>query len=173
MVVLGWSNYYKIAHNFFNVANLLDHLAFWIATKALCRKFDLSTAQCLAKYRKGNCISMGEGCTLRRAQDIKMSLNFRGPDSYDPGTGTYLDDLDWEADFRLYESQRPGSMDLKVLALHRDGFRCRKCGITVNCETSEADHIQPVSSFANLAQAHTLKNVQILCVTCHKEKTRA
>jgi hypothetical protein len=48
-VVRGWSNYYKIAHNFSKAASLLDHHAFWIATKALCRKLDLTTAQCLAK----------------------------------------------------------------------------------------------------------------------------
>jgi 5-methylcytosine-specific restriction endonuclease McrA len=172
-VVRGWSNYYKIGHNFSKVANLLDHLAFWIATKALCRKFDLSTAQCLAKYRKGNTIGVGEGCALQMAHDTKLSLDYRLPDPYEPGTGTYLDDLDWEADFRIYESQRPGSMDLKVLALHRDGFRCRQCGTTVTWENSEADHIQPVSSFANFTQAHTLNNVQILCLICHKEKTRA
>ena len=172
-VVLGWSNYYRIAHNFGNVAHLLDHQAFWIATKALCRKFDLTTAQCLVKYRKGNHISMGEGCMLRKATDIKMLLYLRGPDPYDPGTGTYLDDLDWEADFHIHESRRPGSMDYKVLALHRDGFRCRKCGTTVTWENSEADHIQPVGTFASFAQAHSMTNVQILCLTCHKEKTRA
>lgn len=172
-VVLGWSNYYKIAHNFCNMAHLVDHHAYWIAAKALCRKFDLSTARCLVKYGKGNYISMGEGRVLRKASDIKMSLDLRGPDPYDPGTGTYLDDLDWEADFRVYEWRRPGSTDLKVFALHRDGFRCRKCGTTVTWEDSEADHIQPVSTFASFAKAHTLDNLQILCLTCHKEKTYA
>jgi len=172
-VVWGWSNYYKIGHNFSKVAGLLDHHAFWIAVKAFCRKFDLSTAQCLAKYAQGGTISVGAGRTLQRASDIKMSLDFRNPEPYTPGTVTYLDDLDWEADFRMYESGRLGSMDFKVLALHRDGFRCRKCGTAVTWETSEADHIQPVSSFASFTQAHTLKNVQTLCLVCHKEKTRA
>jgi hypothetical protein len=125
------------------------------------------------KYRTGNYISMGEGCMLRKAQDTKMSLNYRKPDAYDPGTGSYLDDLDWEADFQIYEWRRSGSMDLKVLALHRDGFRCRKCGTTVTWETSEADHIQPVSQFASFAESHSLNNVQILCDTCHEEKTYA
>ena len=64
-------------------------------------------------------------------------------------------------------------MDFKVIALLYDGFRCRKCGTTVTWEESEADHIEPVSSFANFAQAHTLTNVQTLCLDCHKEKTRA
>lgn len=172
-IVRGWSNYYKISHNFSKVAGLLDHHAFWIAVKAFCRKFDLSTAQCLSKYAHGGAISVGAGCTLQRASDIKMSLDFRNPEPYSPGTGTYLDDLDWEADFRMYEGERLGSMDFKVLALLYDRFRCRKCGITVGWEDSEADHIEPVSSFASFAQAHTLHNVQTLCLDCHKEKTRA
>jgi RNA-directed DNA polymerase len=172
-VVLGWSHYFKIAHDFNRAASTLDHHAFWVATKALCRKFDISTAQCLQKYRKGNYISVGKTCTLRKAQDTKMSLDFRGPAPYQPGIGLYLDDLDWEADFRLFESPRPGSMDFKVLALYRDGYRCRKCGTSVTHETSEADHVTPVSSFANFAQAHTFDNVQILCLTCHEEKTHA
>jgi RNA-directed DNA polymerase len=172
-VVLGWSNYYKIAHNFPKVVGLVDHHAFWIATKALCRKFDLTTAQCLAKYRKGNYISMGKGYTLRKARDTKMSLDFRNPTPYAPGMVTYLDDLDWESELRIYEGRRPGSMDLKVVALHRDGYRCRKCGTAVTWENSEADHIKPVRFFANVAQANTLDNVQILCLTCHKEKTYA
>ncbi|MCX5673238.1 MAG: group II intron reverse transcriptase/maturase [Planctomycetota bacterium] len=173
-VVRGWSNYFKIGHNFSKVAGLLDHHAFWIAAKALCRKFDLSTAQCLAKYARGSAIGVSKGCTLQRASDIKMSLDFRNPEPYTPGTTTYPDDLDWEADFQMYEShKRPGSMDFKVLALRRDGFRCRKCGAAVTCENSEADHIQPVSSFAHFAQAHLLENVQTLCLACHQEKTRA
>lgn len=171
-VVRGWSNYFKIGHNFSKVAGLLDHHAYWIAVKALCRKFDLSTAQCLAKYAQGAYIGVSEGCTLAKACDIRMSLDYRNPEPYTPGAATYLDDLVWEADFRSHESERPGSMDLKVQALQRDGYRCRQCGTAVTWENSEADHIQPVRRFANFAQAHTLENVQILCDTCHKEKTR-
>jgi hypothetical protein len=116
---------------------------------------------------------MGEGCTLRMFQDTKMSLNFRGPKPYEPGTGWYLEDLDLEADFRIYEGLRFGSMDFKVLALFRDGYRCRKCGTAATYEDSEADHIEPVNRFANLTQAHHLGNIQILCLTCHQEKTCA
>jgi len=55
-VIRGWSNYFKIAHNFSGVANGLDHKAFWIAVKAVCRKEDLSTAKCLRKYYFRNTI---------------------------------------------------------------------------------------------------------------------
>jgi RNA-directed DNA polymerase len=172
-VVRGWSNYYRIAHNFSKAANWLDHQAFWIAVKTLCRKFDITAAQCLRGYRSGNVISMGERYRLKLAQDISMDWRQRSPLPYEPGTGCYLDDVDWEVESRTYESRRPGHMDFKVLTLFRDGYRCRKCGTRVTYETSQADHIEPVNSFASYAQASTLSNLQTLCLECHKEKTYA
>ena len=170
-VVRGWSNYFCIAHDFKRAASRLDHHAFWIATKALSRKFDLSTAQCLRRYRSGANIGMSENCMLSKARDTKMNCRVRSPYPYQPGTGCYLEDLDWEVAFPTVEGHRPGRMDFKVLALFRDGHRCRKCGITVTYEDSEADHIEPVNRFASFQQAHTLTNIQILCLDCHQEKT--
>lgn len=170
-VVLGWSNYYKIAHDFSRAANWLDYQAFWIAAKALCRKFDLSTAQCLRKYGTENCISLNGILTLRRAQDVQMVWRQQAPEPYRPGTGCYLEDVDWEVELRLYDRRRPGSMDFKVFALFRDGYRCRQCGTRVTYEDSHADHIKPINSFASYEQAHFLENIQTLCLICHKEKS--
>jgi len=172
-VIRGWSNYFRIAHDFSKAANTLDHQAFWIATKALCRKFDLTTATCLRRYRFGSVIGIGESCTLMRAQEVKMVSRLHAPDPYQPGTGCYLEDLDWEVDFRLLESGRPGRMDTKVLALFSDGYRCRKCGARVTYGSSEADHIKPVGRFASFQQANIPTNIQILCLECHKDKTAA
>jgi 5-methylcytosine-specific restriction endonuclease McrA len=173
-VVLGWANYYRIAHDFNRIANQLDYHAFWIAVKALCRRYDITTAQCLRRYRCDGSLSIGESYVLKRAQAISMSWKQSSPQRYEPGTGSYLDDVDWEAEVRQYENrQRPGRMDFKAMTLFRDGFRCRQCGIRVTYETSHTDHIKPVSSFASYAQATHLLNLQTLCVECHKEKTYA
>ena len=173
-VVVGWANYYRIAHDFNRMANQLDYHAFWIAVKALCRRYDITTAQCIRKYGRGENISIGDSYVLKRAQEIQMSWKQEPPKPYDPGTGCYLDDVDWEAEVRQYEDrQRPGRMDFKAMTLFRDGYRCRKCGTRVTHETSEADHIKPVNSFASYAQATNLLNLQTLCLACHKEKTRA
>jgi group II intron reverse transcriptase/maturase len=173
-VVLGWANYYRIAHDFNRIANQLDYHAFWIAVKALCRRYDITTAQCLRRYRCDGSLSIGESYVLKRAQAISMSWKQSSPQRYEPGTGSYLDDVDWEAEVRQYENrQPPGRMDFKAMTLFRDGFRCRQCGIRVTYETSHTDHIKPVSSFASYAQATHLLNLQTLCVECHKEKTYA
>ena len=137
-------------------------------------KTRITTAQCIRKYGRGENISIGNSYVLKRAQDIKMSWKQESPKPYEPGTGCYLDDVDWEAEVRQYESrQRPGRMDFKATTLFRDGYRCRKCGTRVTYETSEADHIKPVNRFASYAQATTLLNLQTLCLACHKEETRA
>ncbi len=174
-VVTGWANYYKIAHDFNRVANTLDYFAFWIGVKALCRRYDITIAQCIRKYGRGeNSLSIGESYMLKRAQNTSMTWKQTSPTPYDPGTGCYLDDVDWEAEVRQYENrQRPGRMDFKAMTLFRDGSRCRQCGIRVTYETSETDHIKPVSSFASYAQATHLFNLQTLCLECHKRKTHA
>jgi len=172
-VIIGWANYYRIAHNYSNVASKLDQDAFWITTKAICRKLDISTAKCLRKYRMENTIGVDEDCKLKKFSNTKMSLNYKGPRPYQPGKGHYLEDAEWEVKFYLYDKGRPQSMDLKIEALQRDGYRCQSCGIPVSFKSSQADHIQPVKSFANLAQAHVLKNIQTLCLPCHKSKTYA
>lgn len=173
-VVTGWANYYKIAHDFSRAANTLDYHAYWIGVKALCRRYDISIAECIRKYGRGDNLNIGGSYMLRRAQDVETSWQQESPKPYEPGTGCYLDDVDWEAEVRQYENrQRPGRMDLKALTLFRDGNRCRQCGSRVTLETSETDHVKPVSCFASYAQATNLLNLQTLCLRCHKLKHSA
>jgi RNA-directed DNA polymerase len=171
-VIRGWSNYFKIAHNFSQVAHGLDHKAYWIAVKAICKKEGISTAQCLRRYRVQNTLGVHERCTLAHFQDTASTYHCRSPEPYQPGCQQpYPEDGEWEAAFVLYDRARPGSGDLKWKALVRDGFYCRGCAVVVSAATSHADHIRPVSSFANLDMANGLDNIQTLCLRCHKLKT--
>lgn len=170
-VIRGWSNYFKAAHNFAQVAHGMDHRAFWIAAKAICRKEDISTAQCLRKYRLGNTIGVHEDCRLARFQDTPAAYYYSSPKPYQPGCHQpYLEDDEWEAAFVLPDRRRPGQGDLKWKALVRDGFYCRGCAVVVTSKTSHADHIVPVNRFANLDMANSLDNIQTLCLRCHKLK---
>jgi group II intron reverse transcriptase/maturase len=171
-VIRGWSNYFKIAHNYSKVAHGLDHQAFWIAVKSICLKENISTAKCLRRYSLGNAIGVHEQCVLARFQNTDMSYYDSKPAPYEPGRNDpYPEDADGEVTFRSPDRRRPGSGDLKWQALVRDGFHCRGCAIHVTARTSEADHVQPVSRFARLAQSHSLDNLQTLCLRCHKLKT--
>ena len=102
-----------------------------------------------------------------------MSLDFRGPKEYEPGKGEYLEDNEQEADLRIPDGVRQGSMDLKLEVLRRDNYRCCNCGSLVIEKTSHLDYIKPVKCFASYEQANTLENVQTLCLHCHKQKTRS
>jgi RNA-directed DNA polymerase len=171
-VIRGWSNYFKAAHNFSRVAHGLDHKAFWIAAKAICRKEDISTAKCFRKYRFGNTIGVHVACTMARFQDTAASYYYSSPEPYQPGwSQRYMEDDEWEAAFVLSERSRPGCGDLKWKALVRDGFHCRGCAVTVTSKTSQADHIVPVNRFASLEMANDLDNIQTLCLRCHRLKT--
>jgi group II intron reverse transcriptase/maturase len=169
--IRGWSNYFKIAHNFRQVANGLDYRAFWIAVKAICRKSDISTAKCMRRHRFGKTIGVHENHTLTRFMDTEPLRGLTAPEPYQPGNNQkYPEDDEWEAAFANHERRRPGSGDLKWQALVRDGFYCRGCAVTVTAKTSHADHIQPVKRFANLDMSNSLDNIQTLCLRCHKLK---
>lgn len=55
---------------------------------------------------------------------------------------------------------------IKHRALQNAGFRCQKCG---KAGRLECDHITPLVKGGK----NTLANVQMLCLACHKIKTRA
>ena len=150
----------------------MDHKAFWIAAKAICRKEDISTARCLRKYRLGNTIGVHEDCSLARFQDTAAAYYYSSPKLYQPGCHQpYPEDDEWEAAFVLPDRRRPGQGDLKWKALVREGFHCRECAVVVTSKTSHADHIVPVKRFANLDMANSLDNIQTLCLRCHKLKS--
>ena len=103
-VIRGWSNYFKLAHNFIKVARGLDNSAFWIAVKAICRKFDISTAKCLRRYYFGNTIGVHEDHTLARFADTEPLHYLTSPEPYQPGSNqSYLQDDEWETAFVYHE----------------------------------------------------------------------
>ncbi len=171
-VIRGWANYFKIAHNYSVVAGKLDNIAHWAMVKAISRKNDKSTRKVHRKFYFNGRIGVSPDRTIARFSDTKISLYVAKPMEYEPGKGVYLEDYEWEADLRNKEKNRPGQRDVKQVALERDGYQCRRCGSLVVSETSHADHIKPVHEFASFERAHTLDNVQTLCLYCHKQKTR-
>lgn len=170
-VVRGWSEYFRIAHNFTALAGSLDHQAFWIAVKAICRKHDITTAQCVRQYGSTGVIRFGESCQLETFSGIPMKLDYRRPESYEPGAADRETDADQDVSFaRFNEGKRHGNMDLKLRTLQRDRHRCRQCGKAVTAQDSQLDHIKPVACFATYALASTEDNIQTLCLDCHWQK---
>jgi len=168
-VVRGWSEYFRLAHNFARLAGKLDHEAFWTALKAICRKFDIPTGTAMKRFYRNGGIQIDKFCRLEKFRSTSVKLYVRSPEPYTPGTNTYETDNDMEAMF-LAERWRAGHLDEKYKTLQRDNYRCRRCGRFVTAQTSRADHIVPVNRFASYAEATTADNLQILCLDCHREK---
>ena len=176
-VVRGWAEYFRIAHNFTDLAGTLDHEALWIGLKAICRKLDIPTGAAMKRFYRNGTLQVDDLCRLETFSGITMKLDYRGPEPYTPGAGGKSvyeadDDMEW-ASARFNERQRPGNMDVKYRTLQRDNYRCHKCGRDVTDTTSQADHIVPVKRFASFALASTDDNLQTLCLDCHREKHRA
>ncbi len=57
-----------------------------------------------------------------------------------------------------------------AVARERDGFRCRKCGVTEETLGRQLDvhHKTPVRLFASAAAANRLDNLISVCASCHK-----
>ena len=170
-VIQGWSNYYKIAHDYSDVAGKLDHIAHWTMVKAICRKYDIPSGKCHKKFYFNGRIGVDKEKQIAWFADTKMSHDYRSPLIYEPGMGTYETDTELEADFQVYERHRPGSMDMKRMILIRDHYFCQKCKRKVTAKTSHLDHIKPVREFASYREANSKENVQTLCLNCHAEKT--
>jgi hypothetical protein len=173
-VVRGWSEYFRIAHNFTDLAGTLDHHALWIALKAICRKFDIPTGTAMKRYYRNGKIQVDEFCRLETFSGIPMKLDYRGPEPYMPGQSDTETDDEMEAAFAAFnERMRLGNMDVKYWALQHDNYRCRICGKPVTDKTSQVDHLIPVKCFASFALASTDDNLQTLCLDCHREKHSA
>lgn len=170
-LIRGWREYFRVAHDISRVARSLDCHAFWEMVKATCRKFDISTAQCLKKHCRGSRFVVGPGTKLERLMGTEVKLYSRGPAKYEPGKGKYIDDFDSESTYRCHERKdRRGGLDLRQEALKRDAMRCQLCGDQI--DYAHVDHIVPVHHHASFRLAHRLENLQTLCEKCHKTKTR-
>lgn len=173
-VVRGWSEYYRIACDFTAKAATFDHWAFWIAVKAICRKLDIPTGKCVKKFYRNTTIYIDQYCQLETFSGKTMKLDYRKPELYIPGSGIYENDAEQEADFSSFcEKGRFGSADYKHQMLKQADYKCQQCGKQVDDRTSEVDHIIPVKRFASFAQASFPKNLQILCIECHRRKHNA
>jgi 5-methylcytosine-specific restriction protein A len=57
----------------------------------------------------------------------------------------------------------PGWRGRRAVVLHRDGYKCVKCG----ARATDVDHIKPRA----FGGGDELTNLQSLCKTCHRSKT--
>lgn len=59
---------------------------------------------------------------------------------------------------------------IRQQALERDDFTCQQCGVDADelGRNPDVHHLEPVRSFENPTDAHTIENVVTLCRPCHR-----
>lgn len=79
--------------------------------------------------------------------------------------GTFYNDREiWDALCRVERGKVSNKMRFSIY--DRDGYRCRRCGISQHYAPLEIDHIIPISKGGK----STYDNLQTLCRKCNKEK---
>jgi group II intron reverse transcriptase/maturase len=172
LVVNGWGEYYRIAHNYSKVARDLDNYVHLSMLKAICRKMDIHTAKCYREYHYQGTFHYKREEFLGKLSDKSLKMDYRKPEPYAPG-GSNLHENDKELEIEVHnrgELKRHGNWDLKIAQLERDQHRCRVCGKDVQGKTSHLDHIKPVKSFPSFEAANNDGNLQTLCLACHRRK---
>jgi RNA-directed DNA polymerase len=171
-VVRGWGEYFRLAHNYSNVANKLDNFVHKVMLKMICRKLDIQTAKCYREYHANGTFHYRKEEVLARLSRKMTEIYCRKPKPYEPGSKNPNEsDMEMEVNAdNQGESNRHGSRDLKLDQIARDQYRCRACGKGVNVRTSHLHHIKPVSTFPSYEAANNEGNLQTLCLDCHKKK---
>jgi RNA-directed DNA polymerase len=171
-VVRGWGEYFRIAHNYSDVAYKLDYNVHAVMRSMICSKMDIHTAKCYREYYAKGTFHYRKWEVLARLSHKTMKLDYRNPMPYEPGGKNPNDsdrEMEVDADNRI-ECKRYGSRDLKLDQIARDQYRCRACGKGVTVKTSHLHHIKPVSTFPSYEAANIESNIQTLCLDCHKKK---
>ncbi len=174
-IVRGWCNYYRYASRTSRSFSQLEHVLFWRFAHWLGRKYRIQMPVVMRRFvRRG--FFEADTHQLLRPTSIKTARYRKSLHKPNPYT-MQEQPLDREDAFELPkwlgQESRPGMADLKRLALVRAGYQCQACGRAVTDRSSQADHIRRVKRFVNPRHAHTLDNVQTLCIPCHADKTKS
>lgn len=170
----GWCRYYQYCSNVAKPFSNLEYVTFWLAAHWLGRKYRLSMPTVMKRFRQDDGLGVGDTRLLMASAFKAKSYRERylKPNPYLSG-----DDLTREARFDeatwLGQEARPGQQDAKRLLLAEAGPRCADCGKTVPVKLLDLDHIRPVSRFNSIKAANRPHNLQLLCKTCHNQKTES
>lgn len=171
-IISGWCRYYQYCSNVAQPFSKLEYFSFWRAAEWLARKYKMTFPKVMQQYRRDGGLGT-EDLMLLRASEFK-ALSYR--ERY-LKTNPYLSETPLAREKQLEEplwrgqETRSGAQDLKRKLLAELGTHCAQCGQDMPVKQLELDHIKPVARFKNRQAANRLDNLQLLCETCHKQKT--
>ena len=175
-IVRGWCNYYRYCSSPSRVFTKLEHTIWWDMAHWIAGKYQISIPLACKKYRTGKGFGTKK-VYLVMPTDIKtkqyMRRKFNNPYTVEdqPLTRENLFDLD---EVWLGTERRRGTQDIREAVIDREGLICKGCGKHLeNYFEAQVDHITPRAAFKRHTEAERLGNLQVLCTTCHRAKTKS
>ena len=174
-IINGWGRYYQYTSSPKYVFSGLDHQVFWMMAHWLGRKYKCSMPHVMRKFY-GQHTLRTPTITLKRLDHL-ATRRYKVRVIPNPYTQTDHSTIWREDDFSLDYAwagceRRPGQADWRDLVLERDGTACALCGRTFSPWELELDHRKPVARFQRVKDAEYPENLQMLCTSCHRNKTR-
>jgi len=177
----GWCQYYSCTSSPSITFRKLDPEVFWGMAHWLGRKYKLNMPDIMRKFRKGNTLGTDKR-TLARATDYKAKKRLVKT-WYNPYTKTekITEEKDRINRERLFSydkiwhgnDNRPGRMDLREEAILLKGTICNICkNGPFHPSEVQVDHITPRARFKDPTEADSMNNLQILCTSCNRAKTK-
>jgi RNA-directed DNA polymerase len=175
-IIGGWCRYYQYTSKAYAQFTKQWQMTFWAVAHWIGRKHRINMPEILTRFRakKDGFVTLGEGkFRLLRHQSFRTLRYKVSPFKPNPYTTQeiirreeLLNDNPW-----LGTEDRPGAMDLRLLALERDDYHCRLCKKPVTGDSAQVDHFRPVRFFKRPVDANRLENLWTLCIPCHQWKT--
>jgi len=173
-LIQGWCQYYQYTSKATTQFHQLEHFLFWKMAHWLGRKFKSRIAVVMQRRYDGKTFASENRCLIKPTEFASRQYRqrFFKPNPYlTQKRRLNREALPLETFWVGYES-RPGMGDLRSFILKRDTYTCQLCRKEVTSETGQVDHIRPVRRFRKPIDANVKENLQTLCISCHKAKSK-
>jgi hypothetical protein len=173
-VIRGWCQYYQYTSSPHFMFRQLEYKVFWLMAHWLGKKYKLQMPEVMRRFRKGNTFGTATATlvlpTTFKSKPIrfKNAPNPYSTESQDPPRYEEVLDL---AEMWTGIEARAGAGDIREAIFIRDRGICGWCGMDVEWNDVELDHIRPRITFKDPGEADTDFNLWILHRECHRQKT--
>jgi RNA-directed DNA polymerase len=170
----GWCRYYQYTSKASSTFNKIEHITFWSLAHWIGRKGQLNIPAVIRRYGHSGALGSTKYQLIRAGQEIPTrhyKKRFLKPNPFTTQEKIQREELPTETSWTGWEA-RPGMADLRPAAMARDNYRCQRCDEPVSPYEAQVDHKRPVRRFKRPVDANSLKNLQTLCIPCHKAKTK-
>jgi RNA-directed DNA polymerase len=173
-IIRGWCNYYRYTSKANAEFRKLEYFVFWKVDHWIGRKYKMNMPDVMRKYYANSTFYI-ENLRLVQASSIKAK---RYPGLFvipNPYLKEEMVREEHTVNLRSWtgNENRPGVEDNRSWILERDNHTCQKCGRDrLDLSICHIDHIKPVRRFKNVIEASRLDNLQTLCISCHRQKTK-